>query len=93
MENVKFRSLNLFEYIVFIHSLQLASGMLIMPSPLANTAGTDGWISIILGWMITSMIGVLIILVLRKNSDKDFLQIVRKNIFYSIYYLFIFCWI
>ncbi|UPJ18251.1 spore germination protein [Bacillus cereus] len=97
MENVKFRNLNQFEYIVFIHSLQLASGMLIMPSPLANTAGTDGWISIILGWVITSIIGVIIILVLQKTPDKDFLQILTMyfgkwfgSIFFILYIFYLF---
>ncbi|EOP91868.1 spore germination protein (amino acid permease) [Bacillus cereus HuB4-4] len=75
MGNLKFRNITLFEYIIFIHSLQLASGMLIMPSPLATTAGTDGWISIIFGWFITSIIGVFIILILQKHPNKNFLQI------------------
>ncbi|MED2711033.1 spore gernimation protein GerB, partial [Bacillus toyonensis] len=30
MGNLKFQNITLFEFIVFIHSLQLASGMLIM---------------------------------------------------------------
>ncbi|MEC2525677.1 spore germination protein, partial [Bacillus thuringiensis] len=33
MRKHNFQYLTSFEYIVFIHSLQLASGMLIMPSP------------------------------------------------------------
>ena len=70
MGNLKFKNITLFEFIIFIHSLQLASGMLIMPSPLATTAGTDGWISIILGWMVTSIIGVFIILMLQKSQQK-----------------------
>lgn len=70
MGNLKFQNIALFKFIVFIHSLQLASDMLIMPSPLATTAGTDGWISIILGWIITSIIGVFIILMLQKNQQK-----------------------
>ncbi|OUB74541.1 GerAB/ArcD/ProY family transporter [Bacillus thuringiensis] len=75
MGNDNFRNLTLLEFIIFIHSLQLASGMLIMPSPLATTAGTDGWISIILGWIITSIIGVLIISMLQKNPNKNFKKI------------------
>ncbi|PGY07591.1 spore gernimation protein XA, partial [Bacillus cereus] len=77
MGNLKFQNITLFEFIVFIHSLQLASGMLIMPSPLATTAGTDGWISIILGWITTSIIGVFIILMLQKNPNKNFSQILK----------------
>lgn len=77
MGNLKFQKVTLFEFIIFIHSLQLASGMLIMPSPLATNAGTDGWISIILGWIVTSIIGVFIILMLQKNPNKNFSQILK----------------
>ncbi|MDR4181046.1 GerAB/ArcD/ProY family transporter, partial [Bacillus thuringiensis] len=78
MRKHNFQYLTSFEYIVFIHSLQLASGMLIMPSPLANIAGTDGWIAIIFGWMITSVIGIAIILVMQKNPNKNFPQILTS---------------
>ncbi|MGE6504042.1 GerAB/ArcD/ProY family transporter [Bacillus wiedmannii] len=78
MEKLNFQNLNSFEYIIFIHSIQLASGILTMPGPLANTAGPDGWISIILGWLITSIIGVLIIMTLQKSTDKDFPQILTS---------------
>ncbi|KAA0786808.1 endospore germination permease [Bacillus sp. BB56-3] len=78
MNKVTFRNLTLLEFIIFIHSLQLASGILTMPTPLATIADTDGWISIILGWIITSLIGVLIILLLQKNPDNNFIQILTK---------------
>ncbi|OUA91581.1 GerAB/ArcD/ProY family transporter [Bacillus thuringiensis] len=77
MEKNNFQKLTLLEFIILIHSIQLASGMLIMPSPLAATAGTDGWISIILGWIATSIIGVFIILILQKNPNKNFSQILK----------------
>ncbi len=61
-----------------------------MPSPLANTAGTDGWISIILGW-------VIIILTLEKNPEKTFNQILITyfgkwlgTIFILLYALYLF---
>ncbi|PEC71932.1 spore gernimation protein XA, partial [Bacillus thuringiensis] len=97
MGNLKFQNITLFEFIVFIHSLQLASGMLIMPSPLATTAGTDGWISIILGWITTSIIGVFIILMLQKNPNKNFSQILKAyfgkwlgTIFFLLYAFYLF---
>ncbi|HDR6819588.1 GerAB/ArcD/ProY family transporter [Bacillus thuringiensis] len=93
-----FKSLSLFEYIIFIHSVQLSAGILTMPRSLANTAGTDGWISIILGWIMTSIIGVLIIKVLQKNSEKQFPQILTNyfgkwfgTIFIFFYSLFLLC--
>ncbi|WP_336771486.1 endospore germination permease [Bacillus bombysepticus] len=97
MRKLNFQNLTLFEYVIFIHSLQLASGMLIMPSPLANTAGTDGWISIILGWLITSIIGIFIILMLQKNPNKNFIQILKAyfgqwlgTIFIILYVFYLF---
>ncbi|WP_459501359.1 GerAB/ArcD/ProY family transporter [Bacillus sp. C1] len=75
MTNHSIRKLSLFEYIVFVHSLQVASGVLTMPSQTANIAGTDGWISVVLGWIITSIIGVMIVWVLQKNPNMNFFQI------------------
>ncbi|PFJ15743.1 spore gernimation protein XA [Bacillus cereus] len=97
MEKLNGQTLNSFEYIIFIHSIQLASGMLTMPRPLAATASIDGWISIILGWIITTIIGVLIIITLQKNPDKDFFQILTNYfgkwlglLFFILYAIFLF---
>lgn len=97
MKSKNFYEINLFEYAIFIHSLQLASGMLTMPSSLANTAGTNGWISIILGWVLTSIVGVLIIKTLQKNPSKNFIQILTfyfgkylGNTFFILYSLYLF---
>lgn len=77
MINNKKEHLTLIEYIIFIHSLQIASGILILPTPLANTAGSDGWISVILGWMFTSIIGILIVWTMKKNPNMNFFEILK----------------
>ncbi|MDZ5607809.1 endospore germination permease [Bacillus pseudomycoides] len=78
MRNSVIRNLTLFEYIVFIHSIQIASGVLTMPSPIANIAGTDGWVSIVLGWIISSIIGILIVSIFQTNPNMNFFQILRR---------------
>lgn len=75
MNNRNSRNLTLFEFIVCIHSSQLASGLLIMSSPMASTAGPDGWVSVVLGWFITSTIGVIIICTLKKKTDMNLFEL------------------
>ncbi|PQQ47703.1 GerAB/ArcD/ProY family transporter [Bacillus thuringiensis] len=98
MNNYKFKKISSFEFIIFIHSIQLSAGVLTMPQSLAATAGTDGWISIVLGWIITSIVSVFIINILQKNPEKTFSQILKSyfgkllgRIFMSLYVLYLFC--
>ncbi|WP_242319044.1 endospore germination permease [Bacillus cereus group sp. BfR-BA-01349] len=63
------------EYILCIHTLQIASGILIMPSSIAAIAGTDGWISVILGWGLTSVVGVFIVFLMNAHKEMTFHEI------------------
>lgn len=53
--------LTLMQYIFFIHGAQVAVGVLSLPRQLAEGAGTDGWISLIIGWFASSAASILII--------------------------------
>ncbi|MGA4466893.1 GerAB/ArcD/ProY family transporter [Bacillus bombysepticus] len=74
MKNPNTKKINLIEYIIFIHVVQIAAGMLTMPSPMATIAESDAWMSVILGWGITSIIGILIIGFMQKNPTMNFAQ-------------------
>lgn len=63
------------EYILCIHTLQIASGILIMPSSISTIAGTDGWISVILGWGLTSIVGVCIVFLMHVHKEMTFHEI------------------
>ncbi|MDM5155304.1 endospore germination permease [Bacillus sp. DX1.1] len=75
MNNPKMARLTLIQYILFIHSIQTASGLLVLPNTVVATAGTDGWISIVLGWIVTNIVGVLIIFTMNKNPNMNFFDL------------------
>lgn len=98
MIQIKDKKLSSFEFIIFIHSIQLSAGVLTMPQSLAATAGTDGWLSILLGWIISSIVSIFIINILQKNPEKTFLQVLKYyfgkwlgRMFVYLYALYFFC--
>lgn len=58
------------QFIFLIHGTQLGVGMLQIPRVLAEQAGTDGWMAILINWIFSSAIGLLIILIMKRNPEK-----------------------
>ncbi|KRF05481.1 hypothetical protein ASG89_20345 [Paenibacillus sp. Soil766] len=46
-----------------------------MPRDLAKTAGTDGWISIVLGWMASMLLSLVIIRIMEKNPEHTIFEL------------------
>ncbi|WP_208743123.1 GerAB/ArcD/ProY family transporter [Bacillus cereus] len=57
----KQNSITIMQYIIMIHSIQVGPGMLSLPKVLADKAGSDGWISILIGWMLSTLASILFI--------------------------------
>lgn len=72
---IKIEHITPLQYILCIHTTQTAAGVLTLPNIIAGTAGTDGWISIILGWLCTNVVGILIITTMKQNPNMNFLAI------------------
>lgn len=58
------------QFIFLIHGTQLGVGMLQLPRVLAEQAGTDGLISILIGWLFSTLIGLVVIQIMKRNPDK-----------------------
>ncbi|QJD85575.1 GerAB/ArcD/ProY family transporter [Cohnella herbarum] len=54
------------QFIFIIHGSQLGTGIFSLPKDLAEHAGTDGWISLILGWSLSVIASIVIVLIFRK---------------------------
>lgn len=78
MMNSKREYITPIQFILCIHAIQTAGGILVLPSIIAKTAGTDGWISIILGWICTNLVGILIILTMKKNPNMKISSILIR---------------
>lgn len=65
------------QYIVFIHSAQIGIGVLAVPRELAVRAGTDGWISMLLGWGITLAVSLIVVQALKRYPHLTFPELMK----------------
>ncbi|KRE75642.1 GerAB/ArcD/ProY family transporter [Paenibacillus sp. Soil750] len=75
MNKYSFNQISLIQYILIIFETQVGIGLLSLPSDLAKRAGTDGWISIILGWMVSTLLSLVIIRIMKKNPEHTIFEL------------------
>lgn len=70
--------ITLMQYIFLIHGAQLGTGVFSLPRLLAEKSGTDGWICLLIGWVVNGAAGWLMILTLRKYPDLDLPDLLKR---------------
>lgn len=68
--------LTLLQFIFLIHGVQLGVGVITLPREAAQIAGTDGWISIILCWILTTIASLIIIQIMKKYPNGTILDLI-----------------
>ena len=71
-DNVTSRQMALFIFIA-----QTAIGITMLPSVLANQVGHDGWLSVIIAGFISTIAGVLVVMLLNRYSNKGIYEITQ----------------
>ncbi|WP_053362344.1 endospore germination permease [Bacillus sp. FJAT-27251] len=71
------KKITLMQYIFLIHGVQMGVGVLTLPRELAEKAGTDGWIAIIISWLLTTMASLIIIQVMKKHPNGTILDLLN----------------
>ncbi|PEF60753.1 GerAB/ArcD/ProY family transporter [Bacillus cereus] len=69
--------ITLSQYVFLIHGAQIGISVVTTPHRLAMLSGTDGWISILIGWVIATMSSLIIIKVMDKNANKTIIGILK----------------
>ncbi|MDR6554744.1 endospore germination permease [Paenibacillus qinlingensis] len=69
--------ITLFQYILIIHSVQLGIGLIPLPGDLARGCGTDGWIVLIIGWLISMISSLIIIQIMRYHPNGTIIDLLR----------------
>jgi spore germination protein (amino acid permease) len=64
------------QYIFIIYGTQIGSNIFRIPNNLGEKAGTDGWITIILGYILTTITGLIIIQVMKKYPNGTILDVI-----------------
>jgi spore germination protein (amino acid permease) len=70
--------ISLLQYILTIHSAQIGYGVLTLPRELEQVAGTDGWISVIIGWAITMLVSLCIVRLMAKHPGDSFYDLFTR---------------
>lgn len=69
MKKYAFNEITTMQYIMIIHGTQVGIGLFALPRLVAETASTDGWMSIIIGWLASLLASLIIIQVLKRNPQ------------------------
>lgn len=73
-----FNQISLNQYILIIFETQVGIGVLSLPRDLAKTVGTDGWISIILGWILSMLLSLVVIQIMNKNHGSTVFELLSQ---------------
>ncbi|MFD0697910.1 endospore germination permease [Paenibacillus sp. GCM10027628] len=78
MNKYAMNEISLKQFIFIIFETQVGIGVLSLPRDLAKTAGTDGWISILLGWLLSILLSLIVIKIMEKNPEYTIFDILTK---------------
>ncbi|MBU7314501.1 GerAB/ArcD/ProY family transporter [Paenibacillus oleatilyticus] len=75
MKKYAFNEITLMQYILAIHGMQVGIGVLQLPRLLAEKAGTDGWISLVIGWLVSIIVSLVIIRIMKYYPEGTILEL------------------
>ncbi|MBE7096654.1 GerAB/ArcD/ProY family transporter [Bacillus cereus] len=78
MKKYAYNDITLMQYIVLINGMQVGTGVLSLPRVLAEKAGTDGWIAILIGWISSTIAGVFIVKTAAKYPEDTLYEILIR---------------
>ncbi|MFC4075268.1 GerAB/ArcD/ProY family transporter [Salinithrix halophila] len=78
MERSTFNQLSLSQYVFIIYKTQIGIGVLTLPRDVAEQAGTDGWISIVIGWAVSVALSILIVKIMEKHPEDTLYDLLPK---------------
>ncbi|MDF2650993.1 MAG: gerIB [Paenibacillus sp.] len=78
MKKYAMNEVTLMQYIFLIHGVQFATGILSLPRELAEKGGTDGWMSLLVGWILNLVASLLIVQILKKFPDHTLFDLLVR---------------
>ncbi|MBP3961542.1 GerAB/ArcD/ProY family transporter [Paenibacillus lignilyticus] len=78
MKKYALNEITVLQYIFMIHATQLGFGLLSLPADLAMYAGTDGWISLLIGWALAVLASLFIVQVMKKHQDDTIYDLIPR---------------
>nr|WP_206765698.1 endospore germination permease [Paenibacillus dendritiformis] len=66
------------QFALLIHGTQVATSVLSLPRQLAEIASTDGWISVILAWVINLSFSILMVVIMRQYPEDTLPELLER---------------
>ncbi|MCG7381867.1 endospore germination permease [Paenibacillus sp. ACRRY] len=73
-----YRPITTLQFILMISAFQISVAFLALPRELARHAGTDGWMTIFLGWGLVMLASIAMVKLMKHNPDSTILELVRR---------------
>ncbi|XOK59815.1 GerAB/ArcD/ProY family transporter [Paenibacillus elgii] len=80
MKKYAFNDITLMQYIFLIAGIQLGIGLLQLPRELAERAGTDGWIAIVIGFVIATCSSLMIVEVMKRHPEGTLFDLLKRYV-------------
>ncbi|WP_127495476.1 GerAB/ArcD/ProY family transporter [Paenibacillus glycanilyticus] len=80
MNQLEKHSLSFLQFVFIIAGIQISIAVLSTPREVSLIAGTDGWITIIIGWLITSIPSFVVFKIMQRSSEGTILDLLRKKL-------------
>lgn len=78
MKRNTLNDITLMQFIFIIHGAQVGTGVFSLPMELASKAGTDGWMTLIIGWCCNIISSILIVLTLKKYPNDTLVDLLPR---------------
>lgn len=78
MKKYAYNEITLMQYIFLINGTQVGTGVLSLPRILAEKAGTDGWIAILIGWFFSAAASIFLVKTCEKYPDETLIEILIR---------------
>ncbi|MEH7375397.1 GerAB/ArcD/ProY family transporter [Neobacillus drentensis] len=78
MKKYSFNEITLMQYIFLINGAQVGTGVLSLPRILAEKAGSDGWIAILIGWLCSVAASIFLVKMAAKYPEDTLYEILIR---------------
>ncbi|MFD0717007.1 endospore germination permease [Paenibacillus sp. GCM10027626] len=78
MKKYAMNNLTIMQFIFLIHGAQVGMGVMSLPRELAEIAGTDGWMSLLIGWALNIAASLIIIRIFKHYPDDTLYDLLRR---------------
>ncbi|MDF2725862.1 MAG: spore gernimation protein [Paenibacillus sp.] len=80
MKKYALNEITFMQSVIMVSGIQVSVGFLAIPRALAEEGGTDGWIALIMGWLVAVAANLILVQVMKRHPDGTLLELLTTYI-------------